>query len=111
LEEEDDLALADKDVVSLEPDTLEIERRPFLDEPPGRLGRAALDRNNDGNTGPRRVLGPEPSEQVGELAEQPHSAQGGDEHPLARLTLEHERLVTVDPFIDGAPDPTEESSS
>jgi hypothetical protein len=57
-------------VVSLEPEALKIEGRPLLDELPGRLGRTALDRNNDGNAGPRRVLGPEPSEQLGELAEQ-----------------------------------------
>src|SRR6266536_2761349 len=82
-EEEDDLALADEDVVSLEPQALDVEGRPLLDEPPGRLGRAAPDRNDDGNARPRRPLGAEPSEQIGELAKQAHPAQGGDKHPLA----------------------------
>src|SRR6266496_1557493 len=103
-EEEDDLALADEDVVSLEPQTLDVEGRPLLDEPPSRLGRAAPDRNNDGNARPRRPLGPEPGEQIGELTEQAHPAQGGDKHPLAGGSLEHERLVAVDPFSRTAPD-------
>src|SRR6266511_3080941 len=103
-EEEDDLALADKDVVSLEPQTLDVEGRPLLDEPPGRLGRAAPDRNNDGNARPRRPLGAEPREEIGELAKQAHPAQGGDKHPLARVPLEDERLLAVYPFTDSAPD-------
>src|SRR6266571_113883 len=78
LEEEDDLALADKDVVSLEPQALKVEGRPLLDQLPGRFGAATLDRNNDGNAGPRRPLGPEPSEQIREFAEQAHPAQRGD---------------------------------
>src|SRR6266536_6004446 len=103
-EEEDDLALADEDVVSLEPQALDVEGRPLLDEPPGRLGRAAPDRNNDGNARPRRPLGAEPGKQIGELAEQAHPAQGGDEHPLAGGSLKDERLVAVDPFTRTAPD-------
>src|SRR6266508_3664766 len=103
-EEEDDLALADKDVVSLEPQALKVEGRPLLDELAGRFGRATLDRNNDRNAGPRRPLGPEASEQIGELAEQAHPAQRGDEHPLTGVPLEHERLVAVDPLIGCAPD-------
>src|SRR6266480_2198384 len=103
-EEEDDLALADEDVVSLEPQTLDVEGWPRLDEPPRRLGRAAPDRNNDGNAGPRRPLGAEAREEIGELAQQAHSAQGGDKHPLARVALEDERLVAVDPFSRSAPD-------
>src|SRR6266487_4685292 len=94
-EEEDDLALADEDVVSLEPQALDVEGRPLLDEAPGRLGRATPDRNNDGNARPRGALGPEPSEQIGELAEQANPAQGGDKHRLARASLEDERLVAV----------------
>jgi CBS domain-containing protein len=70
----------------------------------GRLGRAPRDRNNDGNARPRRPLGPEPSEQIGELAEQAHPAQGGDKHSLAGVSLEDERLVAVDPFSRSAPD-------
>src|SRR6266542_4150468 len=103
-EEEDDLALADEDVVSLEPQALDVEGRPLLDEPPGRLGRATPDRNNNGNARPRRPLGAEPREEIGELAEQAHPAQGGDKHPLARVPLEDERLVAVYPFTDSAPD-------
>ena len=91
-------------MVLLEVQTLQVEGRPLLDELPGRLGCAALDRNNDGNAGPRRPLGPEPSEQIGELAEQAHPAQGGDEHPLAGVPLEDERLVAVDPFSRPASD-------
>src|SRR6266487_3842295 len=103
-EEEDDLALADEDVVSLEPQALDVEGRPLLDEPLGRLGRAAPDRNNDGNARPRRPLGPEPREEIGELAEQANPAQGGDKHSLAGVPLENERLVAVDPFPGSAPD-------
>src|SRR6266542_1801010 len=103
-EEEDDLALADEDVVSLEPQALDVEGRPLLDEPPGRLGRATPDRNNNGNARPRRPLGAEPREEIGELAEQAHPAQGGDKHPLAGGPLEDERLVAVDPFSRTASD-------
>src|SRR6266545_2368275 len=67
-EEEDDLALADEDVVSLEPQTLDVEGRPLLDEPPSRLGGTELDRDNDGHARPRRALGAEPGKQIGELA-------------------------------------------
>jgi hypothetical protein len=102
-EEEDDLALADEDVVSLEPQALDVEGRPLLDEPPGRLGRAAPDRNNDGNACPRRPLGAEPREQIAELAEQAHPAHGG-KHSLAGGPLEDERLVAVDPFSRTASD-------
>src|SRR6266545_3155689 len=35
LEEEDDLALADKDVVPLEPQALKVEGRPLFDQLPG----------------------------------------------------------------------------
>src|SRR6266511_1210905 len=77
---------------------------PLLDEPPGRLGRATPDRNNNGNARPRRPLGAEPREEIGELAEQAHPAQGGDKHPLAGGPLEDERLVAVYPFTDSAPD-------
>jgi hypothetical protein len=91
-------------VVSLEPQTLNVEGRPLLDEPPSRLGRAPPDWNNDGNAGPRRLLGAEPSEQIGDLAEQANPAQGGDKHPLARVALEDEGLVAVDPFRRSAPD-------
>src|SRR6266568_4380039 len=69
-----------------------------------RLGRAVPDRNNHGNARPRRPLGPEPSEQIGELAEQAHPAQGGDKHPLAGGPLEDERLVAVEPFSRSASD-------
>src|SRR6266536_126617 len=103
-EEENDLALADKDVVSLEPQALDVEGRPLLDEPPGCLGRAAPDRNNHCNARPRRPLGTEPREQIAELAKQAHPAQGGDKHPLAGGSLEDERLVAVDPFTGSAPD-------
>ena len=103
-EDEDDLALAEEDVVSLEPQALNVEGRPLLDEPPSRLGRAPPDRNNDGNAGPRRLLGAEPSEQIGDLAEQANPAQGGDKHPLARVALEDKGLVAVDPFQRSAPD-------
>src|SRR6266516_3402447 len=103
-EEEDDLALADEDVVSLQPQALDVEGRPLLDEPPSRLSRAALDRNDHGDACARRSLGPEPREQIGEFAEQAHPAQGGDKHPLARVSLEDERLVAVYPFTDSAPD-------
>src|SRR6266542_5168485 len=103
-EVEDDLALADEDVVPLESQALNVEGRALLDEPPGRLGRAPPDRNNHRNARPRRPLGPEAREQIGELAEQAHPAQGGDEHPLARVPLEDERLVAVDPFTGSAPD-------
>jgi len=104
LEEEDDLAFADKDVVPLEPHALKVEGRTLLNQLPGRLGAATLDRNNHGDAGPRRPLCPEPREQIGELAEQSNPAQGGDEHPLAGLPLEHERLVAVDPLSGRAPD-------
>ena len=50
------------------------------------------------------MLGPKPGEQLIDLAEQARTAQGGDEHPLTGVPLEHERLVTVDPFTDRAPD-------
>jgi len=78
LEEEDSLALADKDVMSLEPQALKLEGRSGPSATSRRLGRTALDRNNHGDAGPRRPLGPEASEQIGELAEQAHPAQGGD---------------------------------
>jgi hypothetical protein len=91
-------------VVSLEPQALNLEGRPLLDESPGRLGGAALDRHNDGNAGPRRPFRPEPREQIGELAEQARPAQGGDKHSLAGGSLEHERPVAVDPFRGTASD-------
>ena len=101
---EDDLAFADEDVVPLEPQGLDVEGRPLLDEPPGRLGRATPDWNNNGNACPRRPLGAEPREWIPELAEQTHSAQGGDKHPFARVALKDERLVAIDPFSCTAPD-------
>src|SRR6266542_3463810 len=52
----------------------------------------------------RAALGAEPGKQIGELAEQAHPAQGGDEHPLAGGSLKDERLVAVDPFTGSAPD-------
>jgi hypothetical protein len=104
-EEEDDLALADEDVVPLEPHALEVKGRPLPDEPPSRLGRAPPDRDNDGNARARRVLGPEPSEQIGELAQQPYPAEGGDEHTLAGTPLEDEGLLAVDPITGSPPNP------
>src|SRR6266511_4629896 len=106
-EDEDDLALTEEDVVSLEPQVLDLEGRALLDELARRRGCAAPERNNDRNACPRHMLGPEPSEELVEFANQAGATQGGesgDEHALAGGPLEDERLVAVDPFTGSAPD-------
>src|SRR5215211_4477884 len=102
-EQEDNLPLADEHVVPLEPERLELERRPLRDEPPSLLGTAALDRHNDGHARPRHALGPEPCEQLSDLAEQPDAAQGGDQHSVTGVALEDDGLVAIDPLARPAP--------
>jgi hypothetical protein len=46
----------------------------------------------------RRVLCSEAGEQLVDLAEQADAAQGGEENSLARVSLEDDGLVAVDPF-------------
>jgi hypothetical protein len=50
------------------------------------------------------VLGTEPSEEICDLAEQTHPAEGSDEHTVAGVPFEHDGFVAVDPFTGAAAD-------
>jgi hypothetical protein len=50
------------------------------------------------------VLGSQAREQLVDLAEQADAAQGGDENSLARMSLEDDGLVAIDPFPRAAAD-------
>jgi hypothetical protein len=87
LEEKDDLAVANEDVVLQKPELLEVERRPLVDEASSGLGPAGFDGDNHGNAGTGVLLGPEPSQELGNLAQETDPAQGGDQHTLAGVPL------------------------
>jgi hypothetical protein len=103
-EEKDDFALADKGVLSLDSRLLDIEGRPLLDEPPRLLDSAAPDRHNHRNTSSRRMLGTESSEEIADLPHEAYAAQRSDQHTLAGMALENDRLVAIDPFTGSAAD-------
>jgi hypothetical protein len=75
------------------------------------VGRAAPDRYDDRDTRPRDVLGAQTSEEIAQLAQQTHAAQGGDQHRLAGAPLENEGLFAVDPVPAPRPISMDESSS
>ena len=101
-EEEDDLALANEDVVTFESKVLDLERRSLFDQVARRFSCAPFDRNDDRNKRPRHVLGPESSEELVQLSDQARrptqNAQGGNEHGFAGRSLEDERSIAVDPL-------------
>jgi len=91
-------------MVSLEPHTLDVERRPLGDKASGGVSGAAPNWQNHGSARLRRPLGPEPREQIAELFHETDATEGGDEYPLARVSLEDDGLLAVDPLTDSAPD-------
>jgi hypothetical protein len=103
-EEKDDFALADKDVVSLDPQLLDVERRPLVDEPSRFLDSVAPDRHNHSDACSSRMFSPEVSKEISELADEAHSAERADQQTFAGMALENDRLVAVDPFIGSAAD-------
>jgi hypothetical protein len=103
-EEKDDFALADKDVVTLDPQLLDVERRPLVDKPSRFLDTAAPDRHNDSDTCSGRMFSTEVSKEISELADEAHPAERADQHTLAGMALENDRLVAVDPFTGSAAD-------
>jgi hypothetical protein len=104
LEKEDNLALGDEDMLSLESNVLEVERWPLGDEAPSRFRGAAPNRQNHGDARLRRPFGPEAREQIAKLAHKADPAEGANEHPLARVPLEDDGLLAVDSLADSAPD-------